>query len=372
MTRRASPPLSLLAAPPHAEGHTREDPTGAGAQTLATPEGLCAAASERVARANAVERGALSDILDHNAGESPMDLRQAGPWFSVCAGVAAAAALVRWPYSLLAELFLAGATLLSAGFLIAWEIGLFFNRLSKPHYQSVTLIGAGALLGAYLAVAIAYFTGYIGYNYPASQQRIYEQAGQINWLSDNVRDLQKKLDTATSELSDAKKAMADPQSVAQPAYNLETSVKLQFDNTGAARAIDVHNVSWNLAPVPEAKQVGTVTVTPKQVEAQSAIDCGSLANMNDQRCAGRLFLGRTAQCPEMECPEVAKYETSTALIVVLEFPYPIHASGIKLEAHGAMLPEHKTLSLTNRSSIVVLDGQPRNLVLDITVEQKGT
>jgi hypothetical protein len=211
--------------------------------------------------------------------------------------------------------------------------------------------------------------GYLGYNYPASQQRIYEQTAQINSLSDNVRDLHKKLDTTTSELSDAKKAMADPQSVEQPAYNLETSLKLQFDNAGAAQAIDVHNVSWALAPVSEAKQVGTVTVTPKQAgaEAQSAVDCGGIANFSDPRCGGGL-LGRTAQCPTMECPAVPKYETSTAVIMMLAFPYPIQASGIKLEAHGAKLPDYKTLSLTNRSSIVMLDGQPRNLVL---VEHKG-
>jgi hypothetical protein len=59
-----------------------------------------------------------------------MDLRQAGPWFGVFASIAAGAALVEWPYSLLAELILATTALLAAGFLVAWIIGLFYNKLS--------------------------------------------------------------------------------------------------------------------------------------------------------------------------------------------------------------------------------------------------
>src|SRR5271166_2409135 len=210
-----------------------------------------------------------------------MDLRQAGPWFSVCAGIAAGAALVRWPYSLLAELFLATAILLAAGFFVAWIIGLFYDKISNL-YQGVTLLGAGALLGAYLISATGYFTGYIGYNYPASQQRIYEQEEQIRSLSDNIRDLQNQLLSSTAQLADTKKAMADAQSVSEPRYNLETSLKLQFDNTGAAQAIEVHNITWNTTSVSEAKETGTVTVTPKEIggQAQSPIDCGNIVNMS--------------------------------------------------------------------------------------------
>jgi hypothetical protein len=257
-----------------------------------------------------------------------MDLRQTGPWFSVCAGIAAGAALVRWPYSLLAELFLSTATLLAAGFFVAWIIGLFYNKIRSP-YQSITLIGAGALLGAYLITATAYFTGYIGYNYPASQQRIYEQGEQIKSLSDNVLDLRTQLTSSTTQLADIKKAMADPQSVSEPRYNIETSLKLQFDDTGEAQAIEVRNINWNLTPVSEAKETGTVTVTPKQVggQEQSAIDCGNIGNLTDPRC-GVLSIGRPP-CPAMVCPAVPKYETSTAVVIMLEFLYPIRAAGIR-------------------------------------------
>jgi hypothetical protein len=300
-----------------------------------------------------------------------MNLREAGPWFSVCAGIAAAAALVRWPYSLLAELFLASATLLAAGFFVVWIIGLFYNNISYI-YQVLTLLGAGTLLGAYLITATAYFTGYIGYNYPASQQRIYEQGEQIKSLTQNVRDLQDQLTSSTTQLADAKKAMADSQSVSDPRYNLETFLKLQFDNAGAAQAVEARNITWNQISIPEAKETGTVTVTPKQIgeQATSSIDCASLANIGDPRCGGGVLLRGTQSCPQMECPAAPKYETSTALVIMLEFLYPIRASGVKIESHGASLPAYKTLSLTNTSSIIMFDSKLRNVVLDILVEQK--
>jgi hypothetical protein len=161
-------------------------------------------------------------------------------------------------------LFLAFAVLLAVGFFVAWIIGLFYNKINYS-WQMITLLCAGTVLGAYLITATAYFTGYIGYNYPASQQRIYEQGEQIKSLTQNVRDLQNQLTSSTNQMADAKKAMADPQSVSEPRYNLETFLKLQFDNAGAAQAVEARNITWNLTSVLEAKEAGTVTVTPKQI-----------------------------------------------------------------------------------------------------------
>jgi hypothetical protein len=56
-------------------------------------------------------------------------------------------------------------------------------------------------------------------------------------------------------LSDAKKAMADPHAVSKPSYNLETSLKLQFDNSGHAQAVEAHNILWSVSLVPRANEI---------------------------------------------------------------------------------------------------------------------
>ena len=298
-----------------------------------------------------------------------MQLKQVGVLVGIFAGLAASAALVRWPYDIVAEAILALSALAAAASLVAWLIGLFYDRVPLI-YQKVTLIASGTTLGAYLAVAAAYFTGFLRYNYPASQAKIFAQAAKIETLTSSVSELEGKLKTTTNELGDATKAMVDPNSISTPSYNLPTSLKLQFDNNGNAQAIETHNVVWHLVSVPQAKETGTVAPAPEEVKSDKpAVDCSNVVNLGDPGCRSFGLLQYGSTCPKMACPAVTKYETSAALVMLLSFPYPIQASKINLSSHGANIPDNKTLSLSERNGAIFLEARPTNLVLDVDIVQ---
>jgi len=178
-----------------------------------------------------------------------MELRQAGVGLGVFASVAAGAALVRWPYNLLAEAIMDMAALLAAATVVAWLISLFYARITST-FQRVTLLIAGSMLGAYLAISGAYFGGYIGYNYPASQQRIFAQTQELAALTSSLAATKDELASTANQLSDAKKALVDSHSISAPSYSLDTSLKLQFDNTGSAQTIEAHNITWDMTSAP--------------------------------------------------------------------------------------------------------------------------
>ena len=182
-----------------------------------------------------------------------MKLTQVGVAVGVFASVAAGAALVRWPYNLLAEVIIDVTALLTAVTIAAWLISLFYERISSP-FQHITLLAAGSLLGAYLTITAGYFSGYIGYNYPASQQRIFQQTQEINSLTESLAATRFDLASTATQLADAKKSMENPRSIEKPSYNLDTSVKLQFDNAGNVQEVESHNVKWEVTTVPEATE----------------------------------------------------------------------------------------------------------------------
>jgi hypothetical protein len=298
-----------------------------------------------------------------------MNLRQAGVGLGVFAGLAAGAALVRWPYNLLAEFIMDVAALLAAATVVAFVISLFYDRIQITA-QRITLLFAGSLLGMYLAISAAYFGGYIGYNYPASQQRIFTQGHEITSLTKALDETKVQLASTVTQLSDAKKAMEDPHSISSPSYTLDTSLKLQFDNTGRAKAIEAHNITWDMTTVLQANQIAPATSVPAQPQPQerAAVDCSSFTNIGDPQC-NRLSLNplTSLQCPKMECPVGPRYETNNALLLVLTFPYPIRASEIKLDSYGVRLPDNKILKLTEKDAVIIFHDTPRNMVLDIEV-----
>jgi hypothetical protein len=288
-----------------------------------------------------------------------MELRQVG--VGVFASVAAGAALVRWPYNLVSEAIMATAALLAAGTTVAWLIGLFYERI-KVLFQRATLLVAGSLLGIYLAIAGAYFGGYIGYNYPASQERLFAQAKEISALTASLTAVKADLASTQNQLSDAMRAMADPSAVNVPAYKLATSLKLQFDNTGTAQALESHNVKWITTPVRQAVELPPAAAPPPQAQSPCT-------QLTDPAClfssSPMLLSGQRYECPKPG----PTYQTSNALLLVLTFPYPTQASGLTLEPHGVALPPNKILKLTEHDAVVMFDTSPRNAVLDIAVTQ---
>jgi len=299
-----------------------------------------------------------------------MRLSQVGVVVGVAAGIAASAALVRWPYNLIAEAVLALSALVAVAAFIAWIISLFYRRI-KETWKTVTIVSAGSLLGAYLATAGLYFSGFIGYNYPASQDRIHAQESIIADLMQWVDGFRGKLAETERQLTDAKGAMADPGSAPKPSYTLLTALKLQFDDKGEAQALESHNVVWDTAAIPQARQVGTVAPVPKEVASdQPAVNCSNFANITDPRCQSLGFLQYGTQCPKMACSEVPTYETSNAYLLMLSFPYPVSASTVSIEPHGANVPEHKILGLSEHDAVVLFENRPRNMVVDVGVSQK--
>jgi hypothetical protein len=238
-------------------------------------------------------------------------------------------------------------------------IGLFYERIKIP-FKRVTLLVAGSFLGAYLAISGAYFGGYIGYNYPASQERLSAQSKKITELTASLAATRGNLASIQSQLSDAKRAMEDPHSISAPAYNLDTSLKLQFDNAGDAQSIESHAVEWVATTVRQAKEISPAPAPP-QPRASSCL------NAFDLTC-NRNFLGTPYQTTE--CPQPGPtYETNDALLLVLTFPYPIRASDIKLEAHGVALPERNILKLTEQNAVIMFQSSLRNTVLDVVTTQ---
>jgi hypothetical protein len=170
-------------------------------------------------------------------------------WLGVFAGIATSASFVIWPYILVSEVILDVCGLLAAIGVVYWLVGLFFFRVGSVS-QWATLLVAGSLFGMYVIISLAYFAGYIGYNYPASQRRLYDLTKDNERLTLSNGTLKGQLASTLGQLNDAKKVMTDPRSISHPAYNLDTSLRLQFDNDGRAQAIRVPQHQMGLGSGP--------------------------------------------------------------------------------------------------------------------------
>jgi hypothetical protein len=307
---------------------------------------------------------------------------------SVAIGVGAGAALTLWPYSVVAEFLLDGAVLLGLGVFVAWIIGLFFGILGTLR-QHITMICAGAALGAYVGISGTYFLGYLGNTYPASQAKLSAQSKEIESLTASIVALKNaqsqttmklsnslaaanvELESTKSKLDDAKKALADPYSISTPAYNLNTSLKLQFDNLGRAREIESHNVKWSSMAVRQAVEIAPAPPPPPPPKP----DCSNFAAYTDPTCVSlgsRNVLGLTGPTSPVVCPRPGPtYETSDLPLLVLTFPYPIRASGIELETYGDTPPAKNILSINEREAVIMFNNSLQKTVLGITVNQSN-
>ncbi len=298
-----------------------------------------------------------------------MQLSQAGAGLGVFASVAAGAALVRWPGNLLAEAIMDAAALLAAATVVAWLIGLFYERIRVP-LQRVTLLIAGALLGAYLTISGGYFGGYIGYNYPASQERIFAQTKEIELLTASLNTTKAELASTVNKLNDAKKSMDNPHSISSPSYDLDTSVKLQFDNAGRVQAIEHHNITWDTVSVLQANEITSPVTPSRQPQQPEQPQQQSTSPFGTTIAPLQLYTQQCQQCKEcVQCPSPTTYKTNTALLLVLTFPYPVRATDIKMNSFGVTLPDNKVLALTENEAIIMFHQIPQNLVLEIGVIQ---
>ena len=301
-----------------------------------------------------------------------MTLNQVGVGLGVFASLAAGAALVRWPYNLLSEAILDVAALLAVATVVTWLIGLFYQRI-HPLLQRTTLIGAGAVLGIYLAISVAYFFGYIGYNYPGSQQLIYSLTQQIAGLTAALEVTKERLSSTEKQLTDAHAAMSNPNAVSNPTYTLDTSLTLQFNKDGNAEAIQSHNITWDLVTVPQATEVSAAVSPPSQPQQpQRSRAYGILEQPTSSHPIGSI--GNTCQeCKEcLACPPTGPtYETHNAILLVLTFPYPIRASEVKLNSYGVPLADNKVLRLTERDGVIMFQQSIRNSVLNIEIAESS-
>ena len=305
-----------------------------------------------------------------------MRVTQVGVVVGVFAGIAAGAALVIWPYALFAEMLLDASALLAIATIVAWIISLFLEKLHLL-LQRGTLIAAGFLLGTYIAISVAYFTGYLGNNYPASQQLIFVQQEYINTLNGYLETIKQQLASTKSKLEDASKVILDPNSIKIPSYTVNTSLRLQFDNAGEAQEIRSHNVRWDKASVLQAHEITPATqqeqtqsspAPQEQPQEQQQTLENVLGSYNNRPFGTSTPLLGCPKCPT--CPTCTAYETNTAVLLLLIFNYPVRASEIELGSFGAQLPNHEILRLTNRDGIIIFHEPPKNLALDVTVKQK--
>jgi hypothetical protein len=113
-----------------------------------------------------------------------------------------------------------------------------------------------------LTVSATYFAGYLANTYPVSQGIISEQKRSIDALTAELLALKKANNSTVAALEDAKRVLSDPLSVGKPAYNLPTSLRLQFNGNGDAKEVDAFNASWISTTVEKAHEIAAEASAP--------------------------------------------------------------------------------------------------------------
>ncbi|WP_148213076.1 hypothetical protein [Methylocella silvestris] len=297
-----------------------------------------------------------------------MQIRTAGTGLSVAAGIGAGAALVLWPYAIIAQIVLGLAGLLGI-VTVGWFIVELFIHLLSPLFRTFTLLGCGIVLGVYITFMTAYFSGYLTDAYPVGQKKIAELTNENHALSEHLTSLQSKCDMAKRAAEDAKTALADPLSISKPAYSLETSVRLQFNGNGNAKEIAAHNLSWSTTTVKDVREVALSARRQLSQAAPSDSTC-IISNIITGKCESTSAgLGYQFLQPS-ECPAAPRYETLQSEIFFLSFLHPISARAIRINTFDDELPEYKLLALNSRIAIILFTVVPKKDIIEITVEQE--
>jgi hypothetical protein len=284
-------------------------------------------------------------------------------WLGALLPFLATVAMLKWPGDYMYEMALCAVSLLTIIVVGWWILGLFYSRLSSA-WQMLVLVFSGIVIGSYAAISTAYFIGYLGDNYPKSQQILQKQSKDIERLTKENSDLKDDDQKKSAALLDAQRALSDPLSVAKPLYTLNTSLKLQFNKSGAVIELEAHNITWTYSDIPQAEQISEakhVAPTPPPI-TPSPLTGGLFAPQitADLSCAG------------YTCPDIGPtYDVTVARIIVLSFVSPIAATEITIDANGDELPTHSVMKLDERAAILKFDDIPKGVAINISVLQKS-
>jgi hypothetical protein len=281
---------------------------------------------------------------------------------------AAALAAARWPYNYMYELLLCVMIFFVIAVCICLVVGFLWQRLSVRGRLISTLI-SGVLLGAYLTLSATYFSGYLANTYPISQGIISEQKRSIDALTAELSTLKKANTSTVAALEDATKVLSDPFSVGKPAYNLPTSLRLQFNGSGDVKEVDSLNVSWIHTTIDEAHEIAAeASAPPPQPAVESPNTCllpGALRDPLTGTCGPS-----SLSCPPVQCPAPGpSYRTTKSELLFISFLRPISAKSITLDSYGADVPHYSVLKLDTRSAIMLFDAVPKNVAINLSVEQ---
>ena len=291
-----------------------------------------------------------------------MEFRTVITWLAWLLPFLAGAAMLRFPANYIYEIALFSGLLLTIIVVGWWLIGTFYGKL-PPLGKMVVSICSGIIIGVYVTTGVIYFTGYLGDNYPKSRYLITKQTGTIDDLTkDNVL-LHDNLNKANVALSDAKKALSDPNSIQKPSYDLETSIKLQFSSTGLATEIESNNVKFVTADIERSQLASAAAhVEPTVVPGTDPLSLGG----------GQGFL-LSNSCARYTCPDSSPvYTTAIGRLLVLSFLRPIASKNVKFDSYGDEIQAYSILRLDERVAVIMFNNVPRSRVIKIVVEQSPT
>jgi hypothetical protein len=147
----------------------------------------------------------------------------------------------------------------------------------------------------------------------------------------------------------ADSAKTTPTPATEPA-EIPTFLRLQFDAEGKAQEIDKKNLTWRAINPIESQLVAAPTFF------------GSCPD-NTQPYVQRPQLGVTIGSAD---PGYCLQKTKT-WVFTLSFDAPISYKKLRLNSHGAALPEWDNTQTTSQFSIVTVHGELKNMVLDVTL-----
>lgn len=278
--------------------------------------------------------------------------------------IAAGAAMLIWPYSLIAEIVLCACIFMC---LITLEI-FIVSKIKDPVWNIRSSIISGIVSGAYIALSTAYFLGFIGSVYPATQKLVYQQAGRIKKLSAENTQLKDDLTHTKAVLADTTRTLTNPAtfSFGKPSYYIPTSLRIQFGTDGTAREIEGANVLWSGSSVKQAREISH-NDSPAPISVSS---CPSLGPSYSPDLLGETAIPETPITPTCQCPRIVVYDTADALILFVSFLVPISTQDIQFDPYGASLPAHHVVSLNNRTAIIWFDAAPTNVAVNIVFTQR--
>jgi hypothetical protein len=142
---------------------------------------------------------------------------------------------------------------------------------------------------------------------------------------------------------------------------IPTSLRLQFNAVGVnPEEIEKRNIDWTTYRYTETKKAGAHTrkiCTENQPPPQPYSQLG----------ATQLFI--TPSQPSINCAEETfpDYADNRYVTFILFFPVTIEAKEIKLNSHGAVLPQWEKLSVSGNSAVIRFNGELTRMILDVEI-----